>query len=84
MTAELMYDILGLTEKRGDLTMSDSEAKRKWMKENTVFIGVKLQKRTDADILEFLQDHVDAEKKIGMQTIIKDALREYIKNYKGE
>ena len=79
-----MYDILGLTEKRGDLTMSDSEAKRKWMKENTVFIGVKLQKRTDADILEFLQDHVDAEKKIGMQTIIKDALREYIKNYKGE
>ena len=35
--------------------MSESEAKRKWQKENTVFIGVKLQKSTDKEIIEFLQ-----------------------------
>ena len=31
--------------------MPDSEAKRRWMAENTTFIGLKLNNRTDADIL---------------------------------
>ena len=31
--------------------MPDSEKKREWMKENTVFVAVKLNKRTDADII---------------------------------
>jgi len=57
--------------------MYESEAKRKWQKENTVFIGVKLQKSTDADILAFLQDKPN-------QTTIKLALREYMKNHKEE
>ena len=35
--------------------MPDSEAKKKWIKENTVFIGLKLNKRTDADILGYLE-----------------------------
>ena len=52
----------------------ESEAKRKWQKENTVFIGVKLQKTTDADILDFLKDKQK-------QTTIKEALREYITNH---
>lgn len=51
--------------------MPDSEAKKKWIKDNTVFIGLKLQKKTDADILAFL----DGKPK---QTTIKTALREYI------
>ena len=52
----------------------ESEAKRKWQKENTVFIGVKLQKTTDADILDFLKGKQK-------QTTIKEALREYIANH---
>ncbi len=52
----------------------ESEAKRKWQKENTVFIGVKLQKSTDADILQFLEGKQ-------RQTVIKSALREYIQNH---
>ncbi|MBO4796758.1 MAG: hypothetical protein J5553_05165 [Verrucomicrobia bacterium] len=48
--------------------MMESEAKKKWQKENTVFIGVKLQKRTDADILEYLEGKAN-------QTEIKKALR---------
>ena len=59
------------------MDMYESEAKRKWQKENTVFIGVKLQKSTDADILAFLQDKQN-------QTTIKIALREYMKNHKEE
>lgn len=57
--------------------MYESEAKRKWQKENTVFIGVKLQKSTDKDILAFLQDKPN-------QTTIKLALREYMERHKGE
>lgn len=54
--------------------MPDSEAKRKWIKENTTFIGLKLNNRTDADILEFLKGKQ-------YQTTIKMAMREYIANH---
>ena len=59
------------------MEMYESEAKRKWQKENTVFIGVKLQKSTDADILKFLDGKQN-------QTTIKLALREYMENHKEE
>ena len=35
--------------------MPESEAKKKWMKEITTFIGLKLNHNTDSDILEALQ-----------------------------
>ena len=59
------------------MEMYESEKKRKWQKENTVFIGVKLQKSTDADILKFLDGKQN-------QTTIKLALREYMENHKEE
>lgn len=34
--------------------MADSQAKRDWMKANTTIITIKLNHRTDADILERL------------------------------
>lgn len=43
-----------------------------WDKENTVFVGLKLQKSTDSDIIEYLQDKPK-------QTAIKKALRLLIK-----
>lgn len=57
--------------------MYESEAKRKWQKENTVFVGTKLQKSTDKDIIEFLSNK-------SKQTIVKKALREYMKNHPEE
>ncbi len=42
-----------------------------WDKENTVHVSIKLQKATDADIIEFL----DGKSK---QTVIKEALRRMI------
>lgn len=34
--------------------MPDSEAKRHWIAQNTTFIGLKLNNKTDADILNAL------------------------------
>ena len=57
--------------------MAQSEAYKAWAKEKTVVITMRLQRSTDADILAFL----DGKAK---QTVIKEALREYIKIHKGE
>lgn len=35
--------------------MPESEAKKKWMKENTTFIGLNLNNKTDRDILDALE-----------------------------
>ncbi len=51
--------------------------KAAWDKENTVMTTVKLQKNTDADILRFLEGKQK-------QTVIKLALREYMKNHEEE
>ena len=55
--------------------MYESEAKQKWQKENTVVVSLKLQKSTDADILQYLDGKVK-------NAIIKAAIREYIQNRK--
>ena len=36
------------------VSIADSEAKKKWDKEHTVYISLKLAKHTDADILKKL------------------------------
>ena len=59
------------------MTMAESEAHKKWTKENTVFVGLKFQKSTDRDIIEFLKDKPN-------QPTIKLALREYMERHKGE
>ena len=56
------------------LTVTKMESQAKWQKENTVVITMRLQKSTDSDLLEYLN-------KGPKQTIIKAALREYIKNH---
>lgn len=57
--------------------MAETEAYKKWSREKTVMITMRLQKSTDADILQFLEDKPK-------QTIIKAALREYMNNHKEE
>ena len=57
--------------------MGETEKQRAWQKENTVMVAMRLQKSTDADILQFLEGKQK-------QTVIKLALREYIENHKEE
>lgn len=46
---------MATVKERTSAHMGESEAKKKWQKENTVFVGVKLQKSTDKDIVEYLE-----------------------------
>lgn len=59
--------------------MADSESKKKWDKDNVLFVTTKLFKeykgdRNDQDIIDFL----DGKQR---STVIKLALREYIANH---
>ena len=59
---------------KGKAKMPVTEKRKEWLKENTVFIGIRLQKRTDAKILKYLDGKQN-------QTVIKAALYEYIANH---
>ena len=56
---------------------SDPPSKKKWDKENTVLIAIKFQKKTDQDCIDFLEGK-------NKRDTICAALREYMKNYKGD
>jgi len=60
--------------REGVLSIPDSEAKKKWIKENTVYIGLKLMKNTDADIIAALDP------KKPKQAQIKDWIRKALKS----
>ena len=64
------------------MSMPDSEAKKRWDKENMVFVAFKLfrangKRENDQKIIDFLEGKVKSE-------IIKDALREYMANHPDE
>jgi uncharacterized protein (DUF4415 family) len=54
--------------------MPDSEAKKRWMKENFWLIALKVHRKHDADIVEFLESKGDDKQKV-----IKEAIREFMK-----
>ena len=60
--------------------MPDSNAKRAWMKENTVYIGLKFMRRTEADMIDYLDQQMEKGK--AKSAVIKAALREYMENHK--
>lgn len=64
------------------MTMPDAPSKIRWDKENTIVFSLKIMKRTEADIYEFLTKC--QANGIGKGTIIKTALREYMENHKEE
>lgn len=61
------------------MAMPDSEAKRKWMAKNAIVFSVKLMRRTEADIIEYLEANLS--RGIGKGTVLKAALREYMANH---
>lgn len=51
--------------------MADKDAHREWMKKNTVMINARLQRSTDADILQYLSGKsTAAEIKRGLRLLI--------------
>ena len=59
------------------LTDAQKRAQRKWQKNNTTMITMRLQNGADEDILRYLE----GKKK---QTVFKMAIREYMENHKDE
>lgn len=55
-----------------------SKAKADWMKENSKIFGVRVMKNTEKELWDFLQAQDNP------TTVIKVALREYIKNHEEE
>ena len=55
-----------------------SKAKADWMKENSKIFGIRVMKKTEADIYEFLIS------KENPTATIKKAVREYMKNHPDE
>ncbi len=49
--------------------MAETQARKEWTKENTTFVGLKLNNRTDKDILEALEGR-------SKQTEIKRLIRQ--------
>ena len=64
------------------MNMPMSEAKRKWEEKNTIVFSIKLMRRTEADIIDYLDKQLA--KGIGKGTVLKAALREYMANHKEE
>ena len=59
--------------------MPDSEAKKRWMKENLWLVSIRFHRKYDADLIAFLEAAGDDKQKH-----MKAALREYIQNHSGE
>ena len=57
--------------------MVETQARREWTKENTTFVGLKLNNRTDKDILEALEGKPK-------QTEIKRLIRQGVKQDQSE
>lgn len=62
------------------MAMPDTEAKKKWMRDNFLTLGFKLHRKYDADIIGFLLERESKEK--SKQEILKDAMREYMESHK--
>lgn len=57
--------------------MADSEAKKKWIRENSKVLSIKMMLKSDHDILEYLDG-------VPKATTIKAAMREYMAKYPKE
>ena len=70
----MSYITIGYTVQRGGDPMPDSEAKKRWIKENSKIVTIKMMNKGDKDIMDYLEDKPTA-------TTIKAALREYMQNH---
>lgn len=56
--------------------MPDSEAKRRWMREHSVTVTVKLMRKADGAVIDFIDREVA--KGRNRSEVIKSALRAYV------
>ena len=59
--------------------MPQSKAKTEWIKKNAIIMPIKLMRRTEADLIEYLD--LMLSKGVPKGTVIKTALREYMERH---
>lgn len=59
------------------MSMPDSPSKKKWDKENIVLFAVKLQRKKDQDIIDYLEGK-------NKRDVVCAAIRYYIENHSDE
>lgn len=64
--------------------MTYPKSQQKWDKENTLIFSVKFFRRTEQDMIDYMDGMVDKESGIGRGTVLKLALREYMQNHPKE
>jgi len=64
--------------------MTYPKSQARWDKENTLIFSVKFFKRSEQDLIDFMDSKVDKSKGIGRGTVLKEALRYYMENHKEE
>lgn len=57
------------------MNMPDSEAKKRWMAQNTVIVTVKFMRKTDSDVIEFLEGK-------NKRDTLLEVIRFYMENHK--
>lgn len=57
-----------------------SQAKNDWMKENSKIYSVRVMKKTETDMFDFVESQ--KAKGIDVAAVFKTALREYMENHK--
>ena len=62
--------------RKGMRAMGDSEAKKQWMRENTRFFGLKLNRTTDEELIAKLEEQES------IQGYIKDLIRKDVEREK--
>lgn len=64
--------------------MTYPKSQANWDKENTLIFSVKFFKKSEQDLIDFMDSRVDKSKGIGRGTVLKEALRFYMEHSKGE
>lgn len=68
---------MGILRKEDHMAMPDAPSKKRWDAENVRIFTVKLFRKTDEDVIEYLEP-------LNKRNIILAALREYMANHKEE
>ena len=64
--------------------MTYPKSQARWDKENTLIFSVKFFRKSEQDLIDFMDSRVDKANGIGRGTVLKEALRFYMEHQKGE
>lgn len=74
-----MKGIAIMTKSKTNEKYYESDAKREWQKKNALVLGVKLQRKGDKELIEYVEKQ--EQKGFSKSNLLKTALLEYMSNH---